>query len=129
MRELEYLIGLSVGQVAIGSDLTLELVGAAADASARLEAGRVTYQSPSGSIIELDMTQNIETQSAPLLAIQGCVIASARADEEANTLELVFEGRDVLRALPMQGVEGWQLTGPGNRLMVAVPGGEIAAWG
>jgi hypothetical protein len=111
--------------------VTLELWGAAgaADESARLDAGPVKYESPSGSITELDLMEKVGTQYAPLLALYGCAIKAARADEKSNILELIFEDGHKFTALPLQDVEGWQLAGPGDRFMVAVPGGEAAAWG
>jgi hypothetical protein len=80
-------------------------------------------------MIELESVVQVGSQYAPLLALYGCKLKTARADEEANTLELAFETGDRLTALPMREVEGWQLAGPGNRFIVAVPGGEVAAWG
>jgi hypothetical protein len=129
--ELEYLVGLRVSRITIGSGVTLELSSGtgAADESATLDAGPVKYESRSVSIIELDQSENVGTRYAPLLALYGCEITSARADEKANILELVFATGERFTALPMRDVEGWQLTGPGNRLMVAVPGGDVAAWG
>lgn len=131
MYELEYLVGLRVGQISFGLGVSLELRGAtgAADESAKLDAGPVKYESPSGSITELDLTQKVGTEYAPLLALYGCAIRTARVDEKRNVLELVFDAGDRFTALPLQDVEGWQLAGPGDRFMVAVPGGEVAAWG
>ncbi len=130
MFDLAYLVGLKVGQISFGSGVTLELwnTAGASDDRAKLEAGPVRYQSPSGSVIELDLTEQTAMRYAPLLALYGCEITAARADEKLNTLELVFEAGDTFTALPMRKVEGWQLAGPGNRFVVAVPGGEVAVW-
>jgi hypothetical protein len=130
MPELEYLVGLRVGQISFGLGVTLDLRGEpATDTVAKLDAGPVKYESAAGSIVELAASENVGSQYAPLLALYRCAITSARVEEDANVLELVFETGDRFSALPMPDVEGWQLTGPGNRFIVAVPGGEVATWG
>ena len=130
MFELEYLVGLRVAQISFGSGVTLDLRGYAdrSDVTAKLDAGPIKYESADGSTVELDASETRGIRYAPLLALYGSEIKAARADENANVLELVFENGDRFTALPMSDVEGWQLAGPGNRFMVAVPGGEIAAW-
>lgn len=130
MPELDYLVGLRVGEIRFGSGVKLDLRNepTGADTVAKLDAGPVEYQSAAGSIVELDASENVGSRYAPLLALYRCAITSARVDEGANILELVFETGDRFTALPMPGVEGWQLAGPGDRFMVAVPGGEVTTW-
>jgi hypothetical protein len=128
--ELDELVGLRVSQISFGSGVTLDLRGYAdrSGVAAKLDAGPIKYESADGSTVELDASETRGNRYAPLLALYGSEIKAARADENANVLELVFENGDRFTALPMTDVEGWQLAGPGNRFMVAVPGGEIAAW-
>jgi len=128
--ELEYLVGLRVGQIRFGSGVALDLGSgpAGADPVAKLDAGPVKFES-AGSIVEIAASEDVGSRFAPLLALYRRAITSARVDEELSVLELVFETGDRLTALPMPDVEGWQLTGPGDRFMVAVPGGEVATWG
>jgi hypothetical protein len=131
MFELEYVIGRSVGAVDFGSGVTLDLwrdvEGKPADL-AKLEAGRVRYEPSGGPATELGAMVDDATRYAPLLAIYRSTVTAARVHEDTNTLELEFENGDRLTALPMENVEGWQLAGPGTRLVVAVPGGNVAVW-
>src|SRR4051794_12455096 len=127
MPELEYLVGLTVGQISFGSGVTLDLWSEPATGTvAKLDAGPVKYESAAGSVVELAASEKVGSRYAPLLALYRCGVTGARMEEDANVLELVFETGDRLTALPMPDVEGWQLTGPGDRFIVAVPGGEIA---
>lgn len=43
-------------------------------------------------------------------------------------LRLDWESGAMLTVLPDPSFEAWQVSGPGNRLIVCTPGGELAVW-
>jgi hypothetical protein len=126
MIDLDYLVGASVGLIEIGSGVTLSLFVDAGQS--KLDAGRVRYEPAGGSSVDLDTTVEEGADYAPLLALYRRTITNAHADDRSSTLELRFDNGDRLTALPMEGVEGWHLEGPGSRFTVAVAGGGVAVW-
>jgi hypothetical protein len=128
--DLTALNGFTVVEIGLGSGVSLRL-SASGDmsGSAQLAAGPVRYESPGGEAFEFEAEVRNATDYAPLLALLRQEIHSARVDEREKTVVLTFRGGHRLTALPMQDVEGWELRGPGELLLVAVPGGEVAVWG
>jgi hypothetical protein len=126
MIKLPYLVGASVGLIEVGSGVTLSLfVGSQ---RSKLAAGRIRYEPNGGRVVELDSLVDEGAQYAPVLALYRRTITDAHADDEASTLEVRFDNGDRLIALPMDGVEGWQVEGPENRFVVAIAGGGVAIW-
>jgi hypothetical protein len=131
MFDLGHIVGRRVLELGFGASVTLgfwsEQDGQPHN-RANLDASRVLYQSTDGRVIQLDVPVQDESEFAPLLSLQGAVVVAARASDEDGTLALDFDTGARLTALPLEAVEGWQVAGPDNHLVVAAAGGGVAVW-
>lgn len=79
-----------------------------------------------GEQINFDLTEH-GLEPAELPSLLHRKIASAIA-EESGALALDFEDGTRLRVEPSPRYEAWTMTGPHGRMIVCMPGGELAIW-
>lgn len=64
----------------------------------------------------------------PALKLFDCTVESAFSDR-TGVLELKFTNGSILRVPPHAQLESWQVTLEGGAMLVAMPGGRVAAYG
>ncbi|MFJ9034811.1 DUF6188 family protein [Streptomyces sp. NPDC102274] len=115
--------GVRVSRVSIEFRLTLTLDSGwevALETPARLSSGSI--RTDSGVVL----TPEVQDVAA-VLPLFGVAVLSAVAFK-SGTLRMVFEEGTHLTCPTDASFEAWQITGPGGRRIVSLPGGDLGVW-
>jgi hypothetical protein len=120
-----FLSGLTVHQIRIGYDLRLVVSDAKwldeNNAEVVIE-GPCLVTEPGGAESRVRLA---DPDSIPsLLRLQSRIIGKVSA--EGGTLRAVLDDESALAVPPLDEYEAWRIEGPGDSLVVCMPGGELA---
>lgn len=123
-RALEHLVGRDIIQVRVDAGYELVLFDEDDDVRIRLSAFVIDFGD--GTREDFDPAKRA-TELGHALATYGSTVEAAVVDSDGR-LELKLSGIGTLTAEPSEEFEAWEISGPGTKLFVCAPGGEVAEW-
>ena len=121
---LDYLVGREVTQVHVNGGYRLVLYRSSGEVHVQLS--KFTIEFEDGTRADFDPSRSVDGFGRALGVLRARV--DAASIEGDGHLELRISGVGTLTAEPGEDFEAWEIHGPGTRLVVCTPGGEITVW-
>jgi hypothetical protein len=123
-RALEHLVGRDITQVRVDAGFELILFDEHDDVRVRLAEFAIRFED--GPRVEFNAERR-PVELGRALCAYGSTVEAAEVESNGR-LELKLLGVGTLTAEPSEDFEAWEVAGPGTKLFVCTPGGEVAEW-